>query len=244
MRRGNKLKSVLDQSTHLFVKRWVVFARVVAVFIIPLMLLYRCFWDNELFTDAFIQRFSLEAFYWMDNAAVLVTFLFFLIYLSAMIKTIQYADEGKPFGVMDAYRWAWGAFGSYLWVKILFVLKVALWSLLFVVPGIIFGIFYCLSGMAFVIDGKKGEDAFIYSRKIVRTNFAACVGCVAFIVLFLSAVCAAVVVFLDGLIVLARLKGHLLLANLIDAAEVLTILASSVFLLVFVYYLYKELKSR
>jgi hypothetical protein len=179
----------------------------------------------------------------MDNAAMTVTFLFFLLYLSAMIKTIQHADEGKLFGVMDAYRWAWGAFGSYLWVKILFVLKVALWSLLLVVPGIIFGIFYCLSGMAFVIDGKKGEAAFVHSRRIVQAHFVACVGYVALIVLFLFAVCAEVVVFLDGLIVLARLKGHFLLANLIDAAEVLTILAASVFLLVFVYYLYTALSK-
>lgn len=241
MRLRNKLKDILNPSMHLFRKHWIAFARVVAVFIIPLMLLYRCFWDNELFIDAFIQRFSLDAFYWMDNAAMAVTFLFFLLYLSAMIKTIQWADEGKPLSVVASYRWALRTFGSYLWVKFLFVLKVALWSLLLVVPGIIFGIFYSLSGMAFVIDGKKGEAAFVHSRRIVQANFVAYVGYILFIFLFLSAMCASVVVLLDGLIVLARLKGHFLLANLIDAAEVLTILAASVFLLVFVYYLYMTL---
>lgn len=243
MRLGNRLKDILNPSTHLFRKHWVVFARVAAVFIIPLMLLYRCFWDNELFIDTFIQRFSLDAFYRMDNAAMAVTFLFFLLYLSAIVKTIQWADEGKPLSVVASYRWAWQTFRSYLWVKFLFVLKVALWSLLLVVPGIIFGIFYCLSGMAFVIDGKKGEAAFVHSRKIVQAHFMACVGYVSFIVLFLSAVCASVVVLLDGFIVLVRLKGYFFLANLIDAVEVLTILASSVFLLVFVYYLYKDLRD-
>lgn len=247
MRPGNKLKDILNPSTRLFRKHWVVFARVAAVFIIPLMLLYRCFWDNELFVDAFIQRFSLDAFYRMDNAAMAVTFLFFLLYLSAMVKTIQWADEGKTLSVVASYRWAWRTFGSYLWVKFLFVMKVALWSLLLIVPGIIFGIFYCLSGMAFVIDGKKGEAAFVHSRRIVQANFVACAGYVSFIFLFLFALCASVVISLDGFILFARLKGHFLLANLIDAVEVLTILASSVFLLVFVYYLYaafsKELRD-
>ena len=51
-----------------------------------------------------------------------------------------------------------------------------LWSLLLVIPGIIFALFYSFAQMAVVLDDRKGMEALVFSRKIIQPFFWEFVG--------------------------------------------------------------------
>lgn len=66
---------------------------------------------------------------------------------------------------------------GYIWLNIIMIVKILLWSLLFIVPGFIMAIRYSLSGTVFFAEGKKGNAAIKRSLELTKgawfTTFAA-----------------------------------------------------------------------
>ena len=59
-------------------------------------------------------------------------------------------------------------FPGYVWLQILIVVKVFLWSLLFIVPGIIMAVRYSLAGTAYFARDMKASDALKHSITITK----------------------------------------------------------------------------
>lgn len=59
-------------------------------------------------------------------------------------------------------------FPAYLWLYILIIVKVFLWSLLFIVPGIIMMNRYLLAGTVFFAENKRGNQAIKRSSELVK----------------------------------------------------------------------------
>ncbi len=59
-------------------------------------------------------------------------------------------------------------FPAYLWLIVLVAVKTFLWSLLFIIPGIIMSIRYSLAGTAFFARNMKASEAIKYSTKITK----------------------------------------------------------------------------
>lgn len=68
-------------------------------------------------------------------------------------------------------------FGGYLWLQILMNVKIFLWLLLFIIPGIIMAVRYSLAGTAFFARNMKANQALQHSTSITKngwmTTFAA-----------------------------------------------------------------------
>jgi hypothetical protein len=62
-------------------------------------------------------------------------------------------------------------FGPLLLVNILVFIFVLLWSLLLIIPGIIFGIYYSFAGWVVIFEERKGKDALNRSKELVKGNW-------------------------------------------------------------------------
>jgi len=67
-----------------------------------------------------------------------------------------------------AYRSAWHRLGDYLWLAILTGLMVAGGIMLFVVPGIIFSLWFFLGAWVLIFEDLKGRDALLKSKFYVQ----------------------------------------------------------------------------
>ena len=112
-----------------------------------------------------------------DLSFNLVTGLLFLIgVLLAIIISIWiqvaliYAvkEENVGMGVKNLLMMVRSKMASYYWVVFLHAVIVFVGFILFVIPGIIFSVWFCLSQYALVFEGKKGMQALSRSRQLVK----------------------------------------------------------------------------
>lgn len=78
--------------------------------------------------------------------------------------------RGKKVSLREAFGQAFEHLWGYLWLQIIIFVKVVLWSLLLIVPGIIMAVRYSLAGVAFYDDKKnlRGNAAVKESLRLTR----------------------------------------------------------------------------
>lgn len=97
--------------------------------------------------------------------ALLVGFLYGLSQLAIMI-IVKYKDE--KVGVLEAYARALPKFLPYYFVIVLAILITWGGTVLLIVPGILFGIWFALSPMVVIFDDLKGMNALLKSREYIK----------------------------------------------------------------------------
>ena len=103
---------------------------------------------------------------------ILAVTFFMIVYISltwgeiAMLYAIKDGQEG--IGVAEAYRRSWHKMLSYLWVSILVQFITMGGFLLFVVPGIIFAVWFSLAKFILVAENLKGMNSLLKSREYVK----------------------------------------------------------------------------
>jgi len=75
---------------------------------------------------------------------------------------------GKKAELGPAFKTVLGHFPAYLWMYVLMIVKVFLWSLLLIVPGIIMANRYILAGTVFFAEGKRGNAALKRSADLTK----------------------------------------------------------------------------
>jgi hypothetical protein len=130
------------------------------------------------------------------NILITVTFFLLVVVLFILILVIQawgqvallYAikDSDEEIGVKESFRRSRSKILSYFWLVFLNGLVVVGGFLLFVIPGIIFVVWFSLSTFVFVSEDIRGMNALLKSREYVRGRWLAVFGRFFFIgVLFL-----------------------------------------------------------
>lgn len=75
-----------------------------------------------------------------------------------------------------AFAGVWKLFPGYIWVYVIAITKLFLWTLLFIIPGIIMSVRYSLAGIAYFSENKKGNQAIKRSLELTKgawfTTFA------------------------------------------------------------------------
>lgn len=111
--------------------------------------------------------------------AASAVFLFIIISLwlyGALEYTGARLAAGERVGLKEALKEAGKVLASYVWLYVIIVVKVLLWSLLFIIPGIIMAVRYALAGTAFFAEGKRGNAAVKRSLELTKgawfTTFA------------------------------------------------------------------------
>lgn len=81
---------------------------------------------------------------------------------------------------------------SYILVSLLTAVLVALWTLLLIIPGIIFGVFYSLAIYVLLFEAKRGREAVRRSRELVSGYWWAVFGRLLVIGIFFSVIASIV----------------------------------------------------
>lgn len=90
--------------------------------------------------------------------ALVVIFISFWLKGAADFAAARLA-KGKSVTLGEALTSSWQRLGSYAWVQVIVGVKIFLWSLLLIVPGIIMAVRYSLAGTAFFAEDLKGNAA-------------------------------------------------------------------------------------
>jgi len=236
-------RDLLRKTGKLFWANWFLFLKVALVFFALFLFVDLFFWSNTLLRQDIILTFSFSVFQMVYWAVAVVVCICFFWFLAALIRCIQAVDQGEPIGVLKAYGSSLAVLSPYIYVKFLYLFKVFLWSLCLVIPGMIFGFLYCLSGMAMLIGGKKGGEALTYSKKLIRSQLIESIASVAFFLMMVFSLGGIVIFLCDELVALFFFAGHVNIARLIDYMEIGIIINGMIYMAIFGYYLYRRLDS-
>ncbi|MDI6602948.1 MAG: hypothetical protein QME57_02385, partial [Patescibacteria group bacterium] len=104
---------------------------------------------------------------------IVLAIIFFLVVSLSQIwgqTALLYAikDSQEGIGIVEAYRRGWHKILSYLWVSLLVGFITMGGFLLFVVPGIIFAVWFSLAVFVLIAEDLKGMNALLKSREYVR----------------------------------------------------------------------------
>ena len=110
---------------------------VAVIFFLPFLLIYNFFWSSPTFPQYLILHFSWNSYLIINLICFLIILLGIILYLIAIFKSIQAVDHAQPIAFKNVFPQGWKLLGGYLTVKGLYLLKVVLWSMVFVVPGIV-----------------------------------------------------------------------------------------------------------
>lgn len=114
-------------------------------------------------------------------AIVAVLFILFMMFLGLIISgvsdyTSAQLAKGKTVSLGEALKGFFSQFWGYTWISIIVSVKVLLWALLFIVPGVVMAYRYSLSGVSFFEKGLRGNAATKHSANITKgvwlTTFA------------------------------------------------------------------------
>jgi len=87
----------------------------------------------------------------------------------ALIFAIK--DRGEEIGIRESFLRGWHKIISYLWVSFLVGLVTLAGFLFFVIPGIIFAIWFSLSNYVLVVENLTGTKALSKSKNLVSGNW-------------------------------------------------------------------------
>ena len=210
-----------------------------------------------------------RALYMLGFISYPSTFVLLLLLNAVLIKIIQAMDEGRYLSTLSVYASALTLFGSYLWVLVLVTLRIMLWSLPFVLSCLIsfwirqsggpmwpFGLslvflvpvfiavgYYSFSSLAFLIDGRKGNQALVESKRIIKPNFWKFLGNIFVVFLIMAPLYGQIYRWMDKVVTTPLSAMNFFPLLLFNCLINLLAVTINVFPMVFFYFLYKQFQS-
>jgi len=245
MIRENKgFKAIFGQSLSFYKCHWFRLIRITIPFFGATIALNINYWSKDYLLQNIIMRFSHGVFRLMDDLITLGVLLLLLISVAAIFRTIYNLNQGTKFKFFSTFKEAFLRLGSLLYIYFLSAIKTFGWALLFIVPGILFAIFYSLAPLALIVDEVKGNRALQFSKKIVKKNIVKYLDYLLYTFVILYLLCVTFISLLDwvGLYFLKRGRGIVFTA--VNYIEYASLFVAALFFFVFCYFLYEELKAR
>lgn len=180
---------------------------------------------------------NLSIYFYMVNVILLIIAFLFIFYFMtrAQIATFLYIKkdyQGKP---KELFKDSKDLFWPYLGVSILTAVLILLWSLLLIIPGIIFAVFYSLSIYVFFSENKKGMEAIKRSKQLVSGYFWPVLGRIAFF--FLVALIFSLIISIPAIPLSPESTGFAIWDAIV---QIISLLIAPVYL-IFFYIVYKDL---
>lgn len=102
----------------------------------------------------------------------IVIIIYFFVYLWVSVSCVYAIKErNQKIGIKESLAKGWNKLISWLWISILNIVIVGLGLLLFIIPGIIFAIWFVFSGYILVSEDLRGMEALSRSRQLVKGNW-------------------------------------------------------------------------
>lgn len=118
---------------------------------------------------------------WVIIAGVVLILVALFMLIGVLVQgvidyTAAQLANNKEVGFSDALHGVFGSFWGYLWVLVVATVKTLLWSLLFIIPGIIMAYRYSLAGTVYFDKKLKGNGSVKESARLTKnawlTTFA------------------------------------------------------------------------
>lgn len=118
---------------------------------------------------------------WITGGLIVSILALAFIFASAMISgigayTAARVAKGHDVKLSEAFHAVLERFFGYIWLQVIQIVKIILWSLLLIVPGIIMSVRYSLANVAFFDKDLRGNEAIKESLKLTKgawlTTFA------------------------------------------------------------------------
>ena len=101
---------------------------------------------------------------------VISIILGFILAIIAKIGLYLYVkDVSKNISLLEVLKKAKSKFLGFIWVGFLINLFVIFWSFLFIIPGIIFSLYYSLSYWVYIYEHKTGINALRGSKDLIKS---------------------------------------------------------------------------
>ncbi|MCX6795654.1 MAG: hypothetical protein NT165_02955 [Candidatus Falkowbacteria bacterium] len=179
--------------------------------------------------------------------SVVIKVLIVIIALATLALAIWYSTRAKAAtyllikngfsSVKSSWEESKGLFTPFFLLSLLVLVLVLLWSILLIIPGIIFAVFYSFAVIIFIFEGKKGMSAIKASKELVKGYWWATFGRLVFLgfALYLFSL----IVGLPG----AAFQGNSVFVTSWNIIDSIIMFIVSPFLYVFTVLLYKNLKE-
>lgn len=107
--------------------------------------------------------------------SIIVTFFFVLSSLMAGIALIYIFGKDEKLGFLEYLKLGANKLRSYIWIAIIYDFIILGGYILLIVPGIMFSVWFSMAFYALILEDKKGMEAMIRSRELLRGKFWAVV---------------------------------------------------------------------
>jgi len=158
--------TILGQAWAIYKQR---FGTFVGIMIIPVLITVFSFVGGGFLFALFSSKFATGDITFL----ILLGVIFFSVILISQfwgVIALLYAikDNQERIGVMESYRRGWYKILSYFWILFLGIFITLGGFFLFVVPGIIFTIWFSMAIFVLIAEDLKGMNALLKSREYVR----------------------------------------------------------------------------
>lgn len=206
------------------------------IFTFPFFFVDSWLYYNEFSLKSRNIYFSLDMFF---NGVALVFFLWCLL---VHLLAIMDADKNQKIGIIAIFQKVPRLFFSFVYVQFLSLIKVLLWGLLLIIPGVLFFFIYSFSGWAFLVDGKKGPEALTLSKQIVVGRLNSFFDVLILFVIFQGAVSFPLYLLINQAHRFFYVSSHFFAASIVDYLILLWMMLNCMIVQIFFYYLYGEVK--
>jgi len=117
-----------------------------------------------------------EDFLYLPFSLLLLALAFFAIWWAGTAVVIVLRDREETLTIKEALARSWGKLLPVLWVGLIVGAIAGGASMLFLIPGLIFGVYFIFAKLIAVVEKEKGMNALIKSREYVRDYFWPVVG--------------------------------------------------------------------
>ncbi|MFA5128812.1 MAG: glycerophosphoryl diester phosphodiesterase membrane domain-containing protein [Patescibacteria group bacterium] len=156
-----KVADLIRESWALYKNNFALFAKIIAWLLIPsvILSLLPYFISNPVVFMA--TNFLLSLASWMLSVLIMI----------ALILAMDAVLKKEPVNLKNIYNLSYSKTFSGIIISILVSLAVGFGTLLLIIPGIIFSVWFSFSLYILVLENKKGTEALSASRQLVKGKF-------------------------------------------------------------------------
>lgn len=143
---------------------------VYALFLVPVVIADKLFWNNTGVIDWVIKKFSLRTFHLIDDTILCLLILIFIFTSASLFKAIDARTRKSNIPAWEIIKQEWKQFPAYLVFLIVLAGKVLLWALLLVIPGCAYALYYSCAPVIFLTEHPDINVSLRKSRELIKAN--------------------------------------------------------------------------
>ena len=207
---------LLSNAWRLYKSRWKTFLGIIIVPILLMFFIFAIFAVGTLVIGILGSLIPQSAIgnmiiFAIGFISLLILFLTIIIIQfwsqAALIFAIK--DSAENIGIKESYRRGWRKARSFFWVSILSGFIIMGGYIFFIIPGIIFSIWFCLALYIVIAEDLKGMNVLLKSREYIRNYWWPVLWRLLFINLFVYLIIAIFVFFIFCIATLCGIKPDL-----------------------------------